>query len=112
MIKLINGLKSLMKKRASDEFEVMLMESVFENQEVADAFLAESGEQTISDVYGEKSEVVTESSEESELESIISKIPESDIDDDEILQKMLEDDKISTNDLLSASEEVLNAIGL
>ena len=109
---MINGLKSLMKKRASDEFEVMLMESVFENQEVADAFLAESGEQTISDVYSENSEVVTESSEESELENIISKIPESDIDDDEILQKMLEDDKISTNDLLSASEEVLNAIGL
>ena len=109
---MINGLKSLMKKRASDEFEIMLMESVFENQEVADAFLAESGEQTISDVYSENSEVVTESSEESELENIISKIPESDIDDDEILQKMLEDDKISTNDLLSASEEVLNAIGL
>ena len=109
---MINGLKSLMKKRASDEFEIMLMESVFENQEVADAFLAESGEQTISDVYSENSEVVTESSEESELESIISKIPESNIDDDEILQKMLEDDKISTNDLLSASEEVLNAIGL
>ena len=109
---MINGLKSLMKKRASDGFEVMLMESVFENQEVADAFLAESGEQTISDVYDENSEVVTESSEENELESIISKIPESDIDDDEILRKMLEDDKISTNDLLSASEEVLNVIGL
>ena len=109
---MINGLKSLMKKRASDEFEIMLMESVFENQEVADAFLAESGEQTISDVYDENSEVVTESSEENELESIISKIPESDIDDDEILRKMLEDDKISTNDLLSASEEVLNVIGL
>ena len=47
---MISKIKSLISKKANDEAEVVLVESVVEHQEIADAFLSESGETTISDI--------------------------------------------------------------
>lgn len=99
---MINGLKSIAKQRAAIEAESILMESVLENQEVADLFLAESGEATIGDIYSDEDVDIPD---DAEIDALIDNLPESDIDDDEILDKMLSSDDVDIDDIFEACGE-------
>ena len=100
---MINGLKSIARQRAIMEAEAIMMEAVMDSQEVADLFLMEDGESTIEDVYSDDDVDIPS---ESELDDLIDNLPESDIDDEDILNRMMDsNDEIGIDDIFEACGE-------
>ena len=78
-------IKSLKDRRANHVAQQLVLESTINNDKIKDEMLDDEHSYTKDDIYEGKANEILKDKDSAELEAIIKKIPESDIDDDDEL---------------------------